>query len=668
MNNHSDAFREKQPEKKRDLRLMARLYPFIRPQLSVILCAVGVIILVTLLDLAAPLIIKTAIDRYIVPSPGTTARTSAPGTEPQSRYLQIVLDTPQKREIVNTHRRLFADVDESSALIHLDRLGEMKTEDIRILRKADMTRTALAAGLIVVIALALFFLNAVQVLVMEYAGQRTMHQLRMKVFTHIQDQSLEYFSRNPVGRLLTRATNDIQNMHEMFTSVITFVFNDLFLIFGIIVVMMMLSWKLALACLMVIPLVALAATYFATVARTPYRRMRVKIAEINAQTSETIEGMSVLQLFSRTAGNYEKFQAINRDYYDAGIKQIHVFAVFMPVIDMLWAVSLAIIIYFGGRGVLSETMTIGVLAAFISYIKMFFRPLRDMAEKFNIIQNAISSAERIFLVLDMDTRLPQPQSQAAVTAENFRIHHIRLEHVSFAYQPDEPVLNDISFAVARGETVAIVGPTGAGKTSIANLLLRFYDVNQGSVLINGVDIRQIPSSILRARTGLVSQDPFLFTGTIRDNIAFGKADISDRALAEIIDMARCRSLINGLEGGVNAPVAQKGGTFSSGQRQLLSIARALANDPDLIIFDEATSYIDLETDLMIRQALANLTRNRTAIIIAHRLSTVRYATTILVLYRGRIIESGSHEALMNRKGYYFQLYQVQQAGLPGYFP
>ncbi len=665
MSKFTDAFGEKQPGKKRDIRLLARLYPFIRPQLFVILGAIGIIILVTLLNLAAPLIIKTAIDRYIVPPPVSADGVSGGKGETQHRYLRIDLDTGQKRNITKTYRPLFTRIDGNSAMILLDRLDEMKGEDIAVLRAKDITRTALAAGLIVAVALAMFLLNTAQVLIMEYAGQKTMHLLRMRVFSHIQNQSLEYFYKNPVGRLVTRATNDIQNMHEMFTSVIAFVFNDLFLIIGIVVVMMMLSWKLALACLMVIPLVALAATYFATAAREPYRYMRVKIAEINANTSETIEGISVLQLFSRLADNYRKFQAVNRDYYQAGIKQIHVFAVFMPVIDLLWALSLAIIIYFGGRGVLSETMTIGVLVAFITYIKMFFRPLRDMAEKFNITQNAISSAERIFMVLDTDTRLAQPE-MAVSPAADFRINRIDVKNVSFAYLPEEPVLNDISFSVSRGETLAIVGPTGAGKTSIANLILRFYDVDRGNILINGTDIRQVPSRVLRSQTGLVSQDPFLFSGTIRDNIAFGRTDIDDKDLARIIDMARCRSLVDALDGGIDAPVTQKGSTFSSGQRQLLSIARALAHDPDLIIFDEATSYIDLETDLMIRQALENLTRDRTALIIAHRLSTVRYATNILVLYRGRIIESGSHEDLMAGKGYYFQLYQLQQSGFSGY--
>ncbi len=659
MTKFAETFGEKQPDRKRDLSLLARLYPFIRPQLFIIVAAVVIIILVTLLNLAAPLIIKTAIDRYIVPPP--VSRNGETG--PQHRYLRISLDTPQKRQIVQANKALFVEISDTSAMIHLDRLDRMKPGDIRVLRETDMTRTALAAGLILVVALGLFLLNAVQVLIMEYAGQKTMHHLRMRLFSHIQDQSLAYFSHNPVGRLVTRVTNDVQNMHEMFTSVVAFVFNDLFLIVGIVVVMMMLSWKLALACLMVIPLVALAATYFATAAREPYRRMRGKIAEINAGTAETIEGISVIQLFSRAAANYRKFQRVNREYYEAGIRQIHVFAIFMPVIDMLWAISLAIIIYFGGRGVLSETMTIGVLTAFISYIKMFFRPLRDMAEKFNITQNAISSAERIFMVLDTDNRLPRPALPAPVAAADFRIRDIRLDKVSFAYLPEEPVLNDVSFAVGRGETVAIVGPTGAGKTSIANLILRFYDVTHGRVQINGTDVRELPSSVLRSRTGLVSQDPFLFTGTLRDNIAFGKKDINPRTLDRVIDQARCRSLVENLAGGIDAPVTQRGSTFSSGQRQLISIARALANDPDLIIFDEATSYIDLETDMMIREALANLTRDRTAIIIAHRLSTVRYATRILVLHRGRIIESGTHATLMAEKGYYFQLYQLQQSGL-----
>jgi len=335
----------------------------------------------------------------------------------------------------------------------------------------------------------------------------------------------------------------------------------------------------------------------------------------------------------------------------------------MPLVEMLGTVALAIVIFYGGRGVLAETITIGVLAAFISYIKMFFRPIRDIAEKFNITQNAISSAERIFLVLDTNEQMPRPPAPTAAAAGKFAINRVAFEHVDFAYQPEEPVLKDISFAINRGETVGIVGPTGAGKTSIANLLLRFYDVTAGRVTINGTDIRHLPASLIRSATGLVMQDPFLFSGTIRDNIVFGNTDISDDKLEAILDLANCRQIVDQLPDGLNAPVSRKGTTFSSGQRQLISIARAFANHPDLIIFDEATSYIDLRTEQKIKAALANLTENRTAVIIAHRLSTVRHADRIIVLSRGRIRESGSHEELIRQCGYYFRLHQFQQTGV-----
>ncbi|MFP4446972.1 MAG: ABC transporter ATP-binding protein, partial [Desulfosudaceae bacterium] len=333
-----------------------------------------------------------------------------------------------------------------------------------------------------------------------------------------------------------------------------------------------LSWRLALACFVVIPLVIVAGFYFAAAARLPFRRMRIKIAEINANLSETIEGLDIIQLFSRAAGNLARFRRINDAYYQAGIRQIHVFAVFMPVVEMLGTVALAIVIYYGGRGVLSDTMTIGVLAAFISYIKMFFRPIRDMAEKFNITQNAISSAERIFLVLDTHEEMPPPASRTD-HPQPFSINRVAFEHVRFAYQPDEPVLRDISFTVSRGETIGLVGPTGAGKTSIANLILRFYEAAAGTVSINGEDIRRLPAEVLRARCGLVMQDPFLFSGTLRDNIVFGNTAITDDELENILDLSRCRQIVDSVAGGLDAPVSRKGTTFSSGQRQLISIAR-----------------------------------------------------------------------------------------------
>ncbi|MDY6904365.1 MAG: ABC transporter ATP-binding protein [Thermodesulfobacteriota bacterium] len=658
-----DRFREKQPGRQRDIAMLSRLSPFIRPQLPVLFGAVFIVVLVTLLDLSIPYITKVAIDNYIVPrtleAQPPDRSGDSPGKARKTRYLIVDATPSDNSRIIQVHPELFTATDEQSMRIAMGDLRQLPVTDIATLRKDDMIKTGLAAALIFGVAFTMFVLNFAQVMLMEYAGQHIMHGLRMSVFSHIQRQSVDFFSKNPVGRLVTRTTNDIQNMHEMFTSVITFFFKDVFLIIGISIVLVALSPGLALACFFVLPFVIIGSMVFAGAARGPFRMMRIKLAEINAGISETIEGMTILRLFAREARNFQKFRKINDEYYAAGIQQIHIFAIFMPAIEVLSSVALAVVIYFGGRGVISDTMTIGVLAAFIAYIKMFFRPIRDIAEKYNITQNAISSVERIFLVLDTHEEIPRPDKPASLPRD-FQINRVDLHNVSFAYNPDEPVLQDVSFSAQNNETVAIVGPTGAGKTSIANLIMRFYDVSAGSVTINNLDIRTIPSSVFRPGIGLVMQDPFLFTGTIRDNILFTRKQVTDAELENILENARCREMIERLENGVDTMLTHRATAFSSGQRQLISIARAFANDPDLIIFDEATSYIDLETEMKVKQALTNLTRNRTAIIIAHRLSTVRDADRIIVLSRGRIVETGSHDQLMAVKGYYYKLNEIQK--------
>jgi ATP-binding cassette subfamily B protein len=408
-----------------------------------------------------------------------------------------------------------------------------------------------------------------------------------------------------------------------------------------------------------LPFVLYASFVFARQARGAFRELRIKVAEINSRFSETIGGIRVLQTFRQERRNHERFERLNHENYLAGMRQIRVFSVFMPLIELLGSVAIAVVIFYGGTSVLRDRITLGELVAFISYMKMFFRPIRDIAEKYNIMQNAMASAERIFLIFDSRDRIPDPPADRARTdVPGERITSVEVEGVSFEYLKDEPVLEEITFSMAAGETVALVGPTGSGKTSLINLLMRFYDPQEGRVRINGIDIRDVPAAELRGRMALVTQDPYLFSGTVRENVLQGVA-MGEDALQEILDAANCGHLLNRLPQGVDTPLSEGGASISSGERQLLSIARAFARDPELIILDEATSYIDSDTEARIQEALARLMRGRTTIIVAHRLSTARGADRIIVLYRGRIRESGSHDELMDRGGFYHRLHQLQ---------
>ena len=652
-------FEETKLGKPYDLKLLKRIYPFTRPYRLLLFGSIGLVLMITALDLALPYVTKIAIDRYIVPLTASETRTPNGAEKPAERVIRTDLNDPQQQALVNKYRELFT-VEGTTALIPYKALSQLKKSDLAVLRKDDVAGVTYITAIFLILVIINFILNFVQKMIMEYTGHMIMHDLRIGLFGHIQNLATAFFTRNPVGRLVTRTTNDVQNMHELFTSVLSMVFKDLFLLCGIAVVMLVINWKLALVSFTVLPLVLYASIVFARRARGIFRELRIKIAEINTRFAETIGGIRVVQLFRQEMNNYHLFKQLNHENYLAGMKQIHVLAVFMPLIEILAAVAVALVIWNGGGRVLTGTLSLGALVAFIAYIRMFFRPIRDLAEKYNILQNAMASAERIFLILDSQDRLQWP---AAGKPEDVfgleQVQTIEFENVDFSYVGDEKILKNINLRINAGETVAVVGPTGAGKTSLINLIPRFYDPTAGRVLINDRDIRELEASAFRSKIALVMQDPFLFSETIRENIFQQNHHLTREQEQSILEASNCKLLVHRLEQGLDTTLTEGGASISSGERQLISIARAFARNPQVILFDEATSYIDSPTELRIQQALEKLMQNRTSLVVAHRLSTVRHADRIIVLNRGRIIETGHHSDLMQQKGFYFRLHQLQ---------
>ncbi|MBU4420071.1 MAG: ATP-binding cassette domain-containing protein, partial [Proteobacteria bacterium] len=506
-------FEEKQLGKPYDIKMLRRLYPFARPYRLLFILSICLVILITLLDLSLPYITKIAIDRYIVPKIKTEYAGEVHNKKDKVRFLEADITDPEIKAIVNKYSDQFK-ISGSFALISFDDLSGLDKEDLSILRKDDLAGLSFITAIFVGLILVNFVLNFLHVILMEYTGQNIMHDLRVRLFAHIQDLSIAFFNKNPVGRLVTRVTNDIQNMNELFTSVVSFVFKDMFLLFGIMFVLISINWKLALISFVVLPFVLYASLYFSSRARDVFRVLRIKVAEINTKFSETVVGIKVIQLFLREKDNYLDFKKLNHEDYLAGMKQVQIFAVFMPVVELLGAVAIAVVIFYGGGGVLAGSISLGALVAFIAYMKMFFRPIRDIAEKYNILQNAMASAERIFLIFDNKDRLLQPKNDPEYRLPVIdKIDEIKMEDVSFNYVLDEPVLKNISFKINAGKTIAIVGRTGSGKTTLINLITRFYDPTSGRVLINNVDIKNYEKSILRAKIALVMQEPFLFSGT-----------------------------------------------------------------------------------------------------------------------------------------------------------
>jgi ATP-binding cassette, subfamily B, multidrug efflux pump len=685
-----------------DLRLMMRLWVFIRPYWRLMALSLFLVLWMTSLDLLIPYLTKVVIDRYIVIS----AREIILGDEGSplakrflSQYGSRLIPEPQEGRFilppellhsVDPHEmallqksgllsekqyylftshgtegdRLFQRYPAlfkksgSHWLIPLDRMKELKKEDLRILRKEDIEGIFRIALLVIFILAANFGLNFFQVYAMELAGQRVMHDLRMKIFTHLQNLSVSFYDQNPVGRLVTRLTNDVQNVHEMFTSVLVYLMKDVLLLVGILIIMVHFNWKLALVSFSVLPLVLGFTLFFSYRARDVFRNIRLKIAQMNAFFQENFSGIQVVQLFRREKENGRRFERINEGHYLANMRQISIYAFFVPLIEILSSGAIGLLLWYGGGKVIQEAITLGVLVAFLSYVRMLFQPIRDLAEKYTILQSAMASLERIYSLLDHEEKVPLSVSPFRKEMKG----SLEYCHVSFAYHGEEMVLRDVSFNVRAGETVAIVGATGAGKTSLLHLLERFYEVKEGAIRVDGVDIRDWDLLQLRSQIGLVMQDTFLFSGDIEENIRLGNKEKDGWKVREAARAVNAEAFIRRLPDGYSTIVGEGGEVLSAGERQLLAFARALYLDPKILVLDEATSHVDPETERLIREGLEKLLRGRTAIVIAHRLSTIQHAHRIVVLHRGRVRETGTHGELMAKRGLYARLYQLQNGG------
>lgn len=491
----------------------------------------------------------------------------------------------------------------------------------------------------------------------EYIGQKIMYDMRMDIFSHINKMPMSFFDKNPVGRIMTRVTTDVQTLNEMLSSGIITIFGDIFMILGIMVVMLSLNWKLSLVTFSVLILLAVAAFIFRSKVRISFRIIRTKISNINSFLQEAISGINTTKLFNRQNGNNDEFKGLSRGYLDIYIKTIFYYAVFFPLVTIISTLAVALIIWYGGQKVITDLLTLGTLVAFLQYIEKFFHPISDLSEKFGILQEAMAASERIFKLLEQKPSIASPAKPIKVKKVK---GNIGFDKVWFAYNDKNYVLKDISFKIKTGQSIAFVGATGSGKTSIINLLNRFYDIQRGKILLDDIDIKRFDLWYLRKHIGIVMQDVFLFSGTILDNIRLGNKDISLKRVIEASKYVNAHKFIKKLPGKYNYEVKERGQVLSVGQRQLIAFARALVFNPEiLLVLDEATSSIDSEIESLIQDALGKLMKDRTTIVIAHRLSTIRNVNKIIVLSHGRIVERGTHRQLLKLRGIYYKLYRFQ---------
>lgn len=602
---------EDEGTKKLDPKLTLRLLGYLRPYRMRAGASVALVILSSFAEIAGPAIVAIAIDLFVVPRGSESAGVSRQVGE----WLASVGMMPASA----------LDGITAATLLYLATLG---------------------GGFIVLY---------VQMVVMNMMGQRIMFDLRRQIFGHMQRLHVQYFDRNPVGRLITRVTTDVDALNEMFTAGFVAIFGDIFVLVGIVAMLFWLNWKLALVLFSVIPFLVITSLWFREGARRTYRMVRARIAAINAFLQEHISGMAVVQLFNRQEREAQKFADLNAKHRDANIESIYYYSVFYPVIELVQSIGIALIVWYGGGQVVQGTLSIGALIAFFQYAQRFYEPISDLSEKYNILQSAMAASERIFKLLDTPVEIDDPVEPA----ELGELREIEFRNVWFAYTNEEWVLRNVSFVVKKGERLALVGHTGAGKTTVTSLLLRFYEAQKGEILVNGVDIRKYRLTDLRRMFAIVQQDVFLFSGTVADNVSLGDATIGRQRIEDAVRRVRAARFVERLPEGYDAPVRERGAGFSVGEKQLLSFARALAFGPPVLVLDEATSSIDSETERLIQEAIEVLMEGRTTVAIAHRLSTIRSADQILVFHHGEIRERGTHEELLRADGIYRRLYELQ---------
>lgn len=657
--------------------IMKRLMGYIKPYTAAVVFAIITLLIATAGELLVPVLLKRAVDDYL-----TVSWFRIPNTETDKPELASIAREKKKinangytyfhdSALVNitsvekeklTNRGLLSDerfyIAESNIgyeVIPLKTMEAMSKDEKRVLRKADFRGLSKMSVLLFILLASGFLFTFLQIYLMAYAGQGVMRDMRIRLFDHVLRQSLSFLNRNPIGKLVNRVTNDVETVNELFTTVLISLLKDVSIMAGVFVVLIALNRRLGLITLVTLPLVAIVTILFRSKAREAYRKVRLFTSQVTAFLSEHISGMAIVQLFVREKRTASEFAKRNTDLLHANLLEMRVFAVFRPIIDLLESISIAVIIYMGARFLLKQNLSLGILIAFVNLLRQFFHPVMDISEKYTILQSAMAGSERVFALMDEEDRIADTGS-----GELPPLHEGRVEfkNVSFSYKEGEPVLRDLSFTVEPGETVAIVGYTGAGKTTIANLLARLWDIDSGEILLDGVDIRELPLDKLREVVQPVPQDVFIFNDTIKENISLG-LDIPGGKLTEAASHVQADGFVRALADGYDTVLKERGSNISTGQRQLLSFARVLAHNPKVIILDEATSSIDTETEQLIQAAIRELMRGRTSLVIAHRLSTIKHADRILVLHKGKLVEEGRHEELLDRDGMYAKLYKLQ---------